>query len=78
MKYVITINANGSVKGLYSDRLPYRELGPLAIDRASTVEWDAARQVWRAVAPDGKVLAESASRDECIRGEVAALQGGVV
>lgn len=76
-KFVLTIGVDGTVTGLYNDRLPYRELGRLSVQRASDVSFDEERQVWIAKTPEGKVLAESPNRDACIKGEIAALQGGV-
>lgn len=65
---------DGTVKGLWHDRLPYRELGHVTVVRASDVEYDHERGLWVAVTPGGEEIASSPDRDAAIRGEVKRLE----
>lgn len=44
--YVIRIKRDGSVIGLYDDRLPYLKIGATEIKRASDVRWNDKKQGW--------------------------------
>jgi hypothetical protein len=72
---VVVIDPDGRVRAVYSDKLPLRSLGPLSVERASSVEFDTVRQVWRATeVGTGRVLAEGPSRDAVIAREVETLE----
>lgn len=72
---VIVIHPDGMVRAVYSDQLPLRSLGPLSVRRASSVEFDEKRQVWRATEIiTGRILAEGPSREAVIANEIDVLQ----
>lgn len=63
------IHPDGNVEGLYTDLVDLAALGRLAIRRASSVEWDEARQQWVAITPEGQVIAEGPNRAEVLEAE---------
>lgn len=70
---VLVIDPDGTVRSLYTDKIPLRELGKLTVDRASQIEFDHATQTWYVEFPDGRRLTNFASRDEAIACEVSHL-----
>jgi hypothetical protein len=73
-KRVIVIRPNGTVRTMWSDALPLREMGHVSAMRASSVEWDEEHQLWVARDNDGKIIAIDKDRDAAIAQEVAVLQ----
>ena len=71
----ICIRPDGSIKGLYTDDLPLAELfgGGMSCYRASSVEWDNARQEWVVRTPDGTEIASGPNREQCIQEEIRIL-----
>lgn len=66
----IDFNADGTARALYSEDIDLRVLGPLTIERASTVEFCERDQVWEVRLPnDGPVVHRNASRNECLEWE---------
>lgn len=65
----IYIRPDGKIEGLYSDIIPLRQIGPLEIKRATTIEFDPNRQEWVVMLPDGKEVYSNSSRAECLRWE---------
>ncbi len=66
---------DGRVVGVYTDAIDLRALGPVHVERATTVEWDPATQEWVATLLNtGEVIARTASRGDALRREVAVLQ----
>jgi hypothetical protein len=59
---------DGTIKTLWTDALPLADLGPLAIERASSIEFWPIRQKW-AVQIEGSIVFESTSRAECLAWE---------
>lgn len=59
-EHVMKIDADGNVTCLYSDALPLREMGTLAVERASEVEYDNERGGWLVMFPlrDGATIRE--------------------
>lgn len=56
---------SGEILCLWTDEIPLRELGSVAVARASNVDWDAAAGEW-VVAVHGQELFRNASREVCL------------
>ena len=66
---------DGRVVGVYTDAIDLRALGPVHVERATTVEWDADTQKWVAtLLRTGEVIARTPIREDAVRREVAVLQ----
>ncbi len=74
MIWNVRVLPDGTVRTLWNDALALQELGRVSTQRASSVEWDVARQAWVARTPDGRELACSPVRADVIRAEAEALQ----
>ncbi len=65
---------DGKVVGLYTEEVPLQELGKLSVTRASSVEFNQARQMWE-VRPDASwgdpdvCLFSDPSREACLAWE---------
>ncbi len=69
---------DGRVVGVYTDTIDPRALGPVHVERATTVEWDPETQEWVAtLLSTGEVIARTATRDDAVQREVAMLQTGL-
>ena len=77
MKWVVRVRPDGSVRTLWNDALALHTLGHVTTERASSVEFDVARQVWVARTPDGRELAASPVRADVIRREAEALMEAI-
>lgn len=69
----LVFNADGTARGLYTDLIPLAEIGQLAIERASTIEFNHASQQWEVRSPGGELLFANASRQLCLDWEHANL-----
>lgn len=71
-EYVMTISPDGKeVAGLYSDKLPYRELGNMSVTRASTIEFNGELQKWVVnILDENRFLGVFESRQEAIDAEI--------
>jgi hypothetical protein len=58
-RHVLTIRPDGTVSCLYPDKLPLRALGPLTVERASTVEWDDSGKAGASASPTARTSASS-------------------
>lgn len=69
--HVITFAPDGMAYCLWTEKLPLRELGRLAVQRASTVEFNPDTQNWEVrLASDPEALAFShPSRETCLKWE---------
>ena len=65
----LIVTSDGMVEGLYTEAIDLAAIGPLLIERASTVEFDNPAQVWRVFEPTGRCVHSSPSRQECLRWE---------
>ena len=65
----ITFKPDGTGHGLYTEAIDLSRLGPLQIERATTIEFDNHSQVWRVKDRSGQALFASASRERCLRWE---------
>lgn len=66
MSIAITFTPDGNGHALYTEAIDLREIGPLAIRRATTIEFDNNSQYWRVRDPDGFPLFNSPSRQTCL------------
>jgi hypothetical protein len=73
MDHILTFHSNGTATTLYTDKLPLRELGTLAVQRASKIEFNNSTQEWEVRFTFGEPPAEPAfshpSREECLKWE---------
>jgi hypothetical protein len=67
----ITFAPDGTARCLWMETVPLQELGRLAIERASTVEFNLATQVWevRLASTPGAVAFAHLSRETCLEWE---------
>ena len=63
---VLTFGPDGTAVGLYTEAIPLQELGRLSIRRASTIEYDDARQCWVVGDPAGTELFRAPGRQQCL------------
>lgn len=70
----LRVRNDGSITCVYTDALDLRALGKLVVRRASTVEFDHERQMWRAVLTDGTLVGEFVQREDAIRAEIELLE----
>ncbi len=75
---IISFKPDGTAQSLWTDAIPLSALGPLDVQRASTIEFNAAEQLWEVRmgnSPAAPVAFRHASRQNCINWEIAAVQG---
>ena len=73
MRHTIIIR-KGKLRAIYTDKLPFHNLGVLTVVRASNVEWDNARQGWTVELADGtKLPGVWKNRQEALDAEVEAV-----
>jgi hypothetical protein len=70
-EHIITFTPDGTVRCLWTEALPLRELGRLDVQRASAVEFNPASQHWEVrLASSPQVVAFShPSRETCLQWE---------
>ena len=66
MKVSLTFTPDGKGHGLYTEIIDLSQIGQLAIERASTIEYDNSTQCWRVSDTDGVVLFSNPSRQQCL------------
>ena len=62
----IVFGADGTGRGLYTEVIDLTHLGRLRVERATTIEFDNRRQVWRVNDRTGFTLFTSPSRETCL------------
>ena len=66
----LTFDVRGNVRGLYTEAIDLRSLGPLAIRRATNIEFNHATQQWEVCAlRDQRLLFTDGSREACLAWE---------
>lgn len=66
----LTFDTRGSVHGLYTEAIDLRSLGPLAIRRATNIEFNHATQQWDVRGlRDQRLLFTDGSREACLSWE---------
>ena len=70
MSIALTFTPDGVGHALYTDSLDLGSIGPLAVRRATRIEFDGKAQYWRVFLVHGsKALFNSPSRAECLAWE---------
>ena len=67
---VLTFDPDGRGRCLHTDLIPLQSIGTLAVERASTIEFDSAAQQWEVRDVNGTLLFRDASRARCLAWEV--------
>jgi hypothetical protein len=70
----IIVEADGTVRAVYSDKIKRMNLGNLEVTRASNVEFNEATQEWEAITPGGEKIASGPDRDDVIKQEVRIIE----
>jgi len=70
----IVFNTNGTASCLYSEDINLSEIGVLAIQRLSLIEFDADRQVWTVNDRHGEEAFNNPSRQVCLDWEASELE----
>ncbi len=66
---VLTFDRTGAGHCLYSELIDLTALGPLAVHRASNVEFNPVKQQWEVHGRDGQLLHSHRSRAVCLAWE---------
>src|SRR5262249_32311593 len=69
MHHVLTFIPDGTGRCLYTEAVDLSAIGPLEIRRASTIEHNAATQLWEVRDPQGALLYQHANRSACLAWE---------
>ena len=74
----IYINNEGNIFGLYSDiYVCLKELGPMKVYRASTIEFNEVSQKWQLQIPGEGVVASFNKRNDALKWEVEYLESKI-
>ena len=66
---VLTIKPNGTVVGIYTEIIPFNEIGALKINRMTEIEFNNATQEWEAKDMAGTLSFSHRSRQRCLAWE---------
>lgn len=66
--HILSVATDGTLRCLWTDKLPLADLGRLTIERASTIEFDHAAQCWQ-VHINGTIHFSHPFRDQCLAWE---------
>jgi hypothetical protein len=78
MKIRGVIKPDGTLVAVYSDFIRDLNLGPLQVDRASDIEFNAQAQLWEARWPDGTLIVCHPKRDFCLEVEKRAVEDKIL
>jgi hypothetical protein len=70
MNPVLTFDAQGMARCLYTDAIPLQSLGTLEIHRATTIEFNPGAQRWDVKDTEGAILHTDPSRSRCLAWEL--------
>ena len=70
MNPVLTFDAQGMARCLYTDAIPLQSLGTLEIHRATTIEFNSDGQQWEVKDTEGAILFVEPSRSRCLAWEL--------
>ena len=62
----LTFTPDGLGHGLYTEAIDLTRVGPLAVERATCIEFDDKAQYWRVYDNAGSPMFNSPSRQECL------------
>jgi hypothetical protein len=62
----LTFDAQGTVRGLYTEAIDLHRIGLLHIERATSIEFDNDRQAWRVRDTTGFPLFSAPTREQCL------------
>ncbi len=65
----LTFGPDGVGHCFHTDAIRLQEIGTLVVSRATTIEFNGAKQLWQVVNNDGHILYEHSSRQACIQWE---------
>jgi hypothetical protein len=65
-KFNMTFDTAGTGRGFYTEAIELNQIGVLEITRASTIEFNTAKQQWEVKTNEGEVLFENPSRQACL------------
>ena len=68
-RLAIVFGGDGIARTVYSETIDLSALGRLGIERATTVEFDNAAQMWTVTDADGVSVFRSRSRNRCLEWE---------
>lgn len=72
---IIRIETDGTVRAVHTERFPLSDIGPMKMERASTVEFNEVEQTWEVRwAGEDRVVFAHPRRDVCIAWEVTVLE----
>jgi len=75
MNAILTCHENGDITTLWTEAIPLQEFGNLEINRASTIEFNGAIQLWEVKFSNSEAVVYSdKSRAACVAWEVDELQ----
>lgn len=63
---VLVLTPDGTGHALYDEKIDLNTLGPLHVERATSIEFDETAQYWRVKDRDGFALFNSPSRQQCL------------
>jgi hypothetical protein len=65
----LTFEINGAGSCLYTELIDLHSLGQLEVSRATTIEFNNAKQVWEVKDSTGEILFQNPSRSICLAWE---------
>ncbi|MFN3653408.1 MAG: hypothetical protein ACK47B_27840 [Armatimonadota bacterium] len=74
VEHLLVVEADGVVRGLYTELVDLGEVGALEIERASHVEFNARSQTWEARWTDGQWIGAASTRRRVLELERSELQ----
>ncbi|MEO6182851.1 MAG: hypothetical protein ABIP71_07095 [Verrucomicrobiota bacterium] len=69
MTHVLTFEASGTARCLYTEQINLNTIGQLEISRASEIEFNNETQQWEVFSPERKLLYTHVSRAMCLHWE---------
>ena len=70
MNPILTFTQDGVGHCLHTDAIPLQSIGTLAVQRASTIEFNASSQQWEVKDAEGVILHSNPSRSRCLEWEL--------
>ncbi|MDB6017690.1 MAG: hypothetical protein JWR19_2179 [Pedosphaera sp.] len=78
LNHILTVHENGDISTLWTEAIPLEAIGTMEINRASTIEFNQAKQEWEVRFSNSEaVVFSDKSRAACLAWEVEQLNGKV-